>query len=319
MTLISKKLGLRLAALTAVTVGLSGCVYDVGLGYASDGYGYNDYDCDPYSPFDSYYDCDNSYGFYNIGFGGGWYDSFWYPGHGYYVFDNYGRRFNMRDNHRRYWGDRRQRWYRDNRGHDNGYGRGRSHDDGRGYGRGRDHDDRRGDGRGHGRGHDRGRGDGNNGPNGAVDQPIAWPEGNGGRRDERPGRRADPTPPPGAVADGDWGRRGDGRRGGRGDGRRGRDNVQGNGGQGNNDAVSQPVPQPMARPGPDRRGDGGGRGNGGGRGRYQQPSNDSPQSAAPPQQPAARPQPAPRQRDADQPRPNNDGGRRNDGQNVQPD
>ena len=146
MTFISKKLGLRLAALTAATIGLSGCVYDVGLGYASDGYGYNDYNCDPYSAFDSYYDCDNSYGFYNIGFGGGWYDSFWYPGHGYYVFDNYGRRFNMRDNHRRYWGDRRQRWYRDNRGHDGG----------RGYGHGRNHDDRRGD----GRGHDRGRGDG---------------------------------------------------------------------------------------------------------------------------------------------------------------
>ena len=137
---ISRKLGLRLAALTAATVGLSGCVYDVGLGYASDDYGYNDYDCDPYSPFDRYYACDNSYGFYNIGFGGGWYDSFWYPGYGYYVFDNYGRRFNMRDNHRRYWGDRRQRWYRDNRGHDNGYGHGRSQDNGYGYGR--DHDDR---------------------------------------------------------------------------------------------------------------------------------------------------------------------------------
>ena len=180
MTFISKKLGLRLAALTAATVGLSGCVYDVGLGYASDGYGYNDYDCDPYSAFDSYYDCDNSYGFYNIGFGGGWYDSFWYPGHGYYVFDNYGRRFNMRDNHRRYWGDRRQRWYRENRGHDGG----------RGYGHGRNHDDRRGD----GRGYDRGRGDGNR-----VDAPRptgAVSDGNWGRR-----------------GDGSRGGRGDGRRG----------------------------------------------------------------------------------------------------------
>lgn len=291
MTLISKKLGLRLAALTAATVGLSGCVYEAGLGYASDGYGYNDYNdynCDPYSAFDSYYDCDNSYGFYNIGFGGGWYDSFWYPGHGYYVFDNYGRRFNMRDNHRRYWGDRRQRWYRDNRGHDGG----RGHGDGRGYGRGRDHDDRRGDGRG--RDHQ---------GNGAVDQPIAWPERNGGRRDERPGRRADPTPPTGAVGNGDWGRRGDGQRGGRGDGRRGRDTGQGNDGQ-NNNAVSQSAPQPdtqpMARPGPDRRGDSAGRGDGQGRGPYQPPANAAPQNAAPQQQqqqqPAARQQPPARQR-----------------------
>lgn len=272
MTIISKKLGLRFAALTAVTVGLSGCVYEAGLGYASDGYGYNEYNCDPYAQFDSYYDCDNSYGFYNIGFGGGWYDSFWYPGHGYYVFDNYGRRFNMRDNHRRYWGDRRQRWYRDNRGHDGG----RGHDNGRGYGRGNGHSSN------------------NNG----VDQPIAWPERNGGRRDERPGRRAEPTPPTGAVGDGDWSRRGDDRRGGRGDGRRGRDTGQGNGRQ-NNNSVSQPVPQPdaqpMARPGTDRRGGRGGEGQG--RGRYQQPTNDAAQNAAPPQQqPAARQQPPARQR-----------------------
>ena len=84
MATISKKLGLKLAALTAATVGLSGCVYDMGLGYASDpyGYGYDSYNCDPYSPFDSYYACDSGLGFYNIGFGGGWYDNYWYPGYG---------------------------------------------------------------------------------------------------------------------------------------------------------------------------------------------------------------------------------------------
>ena len=174
MKMISKKLGLRLAALTAATVGLSGCVYDVGLGYASDGYGYNDYSCDPYSPFDSYYDCDNSYGFYNIGFGGGWYDSYWYPGHGYYVFDNYGRRFNMRDNHRRYWGDRRQRWYRDSRGHDGG----------RGYGRGRDHDANRSDGRRHDRGRQNGEHD-----TGALGSG-GW-DGRNNNRDDRRGGRGD--------------------------------------------------------------------------------------------------------------------------------
>jgi hypothetical protein len=312
MKMISKKLGLRLAALTAATVGLSGCVYDVGLGYASDGYGYNDYDCDPYSQFDSYYACDNSYGFYNIGFGGGWYNSFWYPGHGYYVFDNYGRRFNMRDDHRRYWGDQRQRWYRNNRGHDNGRGYdGRGRDDrghdGRGY-------DRRGyDGRGHGRGH--------NSTDRGVDQPIGWPENHGGRRDERPGRPNSGNPGPEVGGNGNYdGRRGDreDRRGGRGEGRRGRDIGQATG-----DAVAQPIPQPMARPGPDGRaerpgrgdgdGEGGGRRDGGrydGGGRVPQQSNDAPQGAMP--QSAGAP-PPPRQRDEPPPsRPRNDQPRRQD-------
>ena len=114
------KLVLRIAALATVGIAVSGCTYDVGLGYASDGYGYGVgsgyYDCDPYSPFDSYYNCDNGYGYSNIGYGGGWYDNLWYPGYGFFLFDNYGQRYNMRDSHRRYWGERRHRWYRENRG-----------------------------------------------------------------------------------------------------------------------------------------------------------------------------------------------------------
>lgn len=126
----------RIAVLATASVALSGCTYDLGVGFASDGYGDGYYDCDPYNAFDSYYDCDNGYGFSNIGYGGGWYDNYWYPGHGFLLFDNYGRRFNMRDNHRRYWGERRQRWYRDNHGrHQGGISR-----DGRGQdNRGRDY------------------------------------------------------------------------------------------------------------------------------------------------------------------------------------
>ena len=167
---------LRFAALAAAGTALSGCVYDVGLGYASDGY-YDDYGCDPYGGYDSYYDCDYRSGFYNIGFGGGWYDSFWYPGHGYYLFDNYGRRYQMRDHHRRYWGEKRHHWYRDNRGRhrDGGHHRGR----GRGYsdnstpgaigwpeqhgGRVRDGDDRRGRGEGRRGRNDQWRGGGGQG------------------------------------------------------------------------------------------------------------------------------------------------------------
>ena len=121
---LRSRLVLRIVALATTGIAVSGCTYDVGLGYASDGYGYGGgsgyYDCDPYSPFDSYYDCDNGYGYSNIGYGGGWYDNLWYPGYGFFLFDNYGQRYNMRDNHRRYWGERRHRWYRENRGRHDG-------------------------------------------------------------------------------------------------------------------------------------------------------------------------------------------------------
>ena len=157
--MFSSKIVLRIAALATATIAVSGCTYDVGLGYASDGYGYGGgsdyYDCDPYSPFDNYYDCDRGYGYSNIGFGGGWYDNLWYPGYGFFLFDNYGQRYNMRDNYRRYWGERRQRWYRENyRRHDGGARR-----DGRNY-----------------------RG-------GGMDSP-GWPERNGGRiHDDERGER----------------------------------------------------------------------------------------------------------------------------------
>ena len=130
-----RKTMFRVAALATVGLGLSGCVYDVGLGYASDGYyGDSNYGCDPYGGFDSYYDCDNGYGFGNIGYGGGWYDNFYYPGYGFVLFDNYGRRFQMRDHYRRYWGERRHRWYRENRGrHDDYNHNGGHYRDGRGY------------------------------------------------------------------------------------------------------------------------------------------------------------------------------------------
>jgi hypothetical protein len=154
---IGGKAFFKFAALAIASTGLSGCVYDVGLGYASDGY-YDDYGCDPYGGYDNYYDCDNRSGFYNIGYGGGWYDSYWYPGHGYYLFDNYGRRHAMRDHHRRYWGEKRHHWYRENRGRHNG--------DGRHQGRGRGYTDN------------------------ATPGAIGWPEQHGGRvRDGEGDRR----------------------------------------------------------------------------------------------------------------------------------
>ncbi len=171
---LSAKTALRVAAAAGLGLGLSGCVYDagVGLGYASDGYS-SGYDCDPYSPFDSYYSCDYGNGFSNIGYGGGWYNNYYYPGHGFFLFDSYGRRFDMHRDYQRYWGQRRHEWNR-GRGHSgyrggNGYeghsggryGDGRnprghrdgySNGDGRGYGNG--------DGRDHGRDQNTNRNDG---------------------------------------------------------------------------------------------------------------------------------------------------------------
>lgn len=219
---------LKVAALATAGMALSGCVYDVGLGYASDGY-YSDYDCDPYGGYDSYYDCDYGYGFSNIGYGGGWYDSFWYPGYGFYLFDSYGRRHPMRDHHRRYWGERRHGWYRENRA--------RHGDGGRYHGRGRGYND-----------------------NGTPDA-VGWPENNGGRvrdgdtnrRGRGEGRRgrndqwrggdgtganAVPVPNPEVVQGRDRDRRGsEGRRG---EGRRS--------GRGNDGANSVPVRQRSATP-----------------------------------------------------------------------
>ena len=128
---------LKAAVLIAASAGLSGCVYDVGLGYASDSYyndgyasgsnyngGYGGYACDPYGRYDAYYDCDYRQGFGNIGFGGGWYENYYYPGFGLFLFDNVGRRYPMRDHHRSYWGERRHYHYREYRGRNR---------DGRGY------------------------------------------------------------------------------------------------------------------------------------------------------------------------------------------
>jgi hypothetical protein len=196
------KAAIRIAALAGLSLLASGCVYDseIGLGYASDGYA-SAYDCDPYSQFDSYYDCDYRYGFSNIGYGGGWYSDYYYPGYGYFIFDNFGRRYRMQDNYLRYWGQRRYDWYRSNNRRSQ-YGGNGSYDNNQGrqwdYGnRGRgdrdrqdDHHDRDGAGYGHdGRNHDN-----NNGNNGTPR----------GERAERFGR-ADRA----GIRDGGFGRRGE--------------------------------------------------------------------------------------------------------------
>ena len=133
---------IRPALLIAATAALGACSsYGYGgsrvsVGYSSGGYY-------PYSY--------SRYPYY------GWYDGFYYPGTGYYIFDSYGRRHRWSDRHRHYWEGRRG-GHRDHRDNWSGYRRdrdGRYHDgDRRGDGRdwrrdgdGRDwqRDDRRGD------------------------------------------------------------------------------------------------------------------------------------------------------------------------------
>jgi hypothetical protein len=78
------------AALIAASAafGLSGCVTDDGYGYGgvSLGYGGGYYAGDPYW---------------------GWYDDFYYPGTGYYIYDRGGGRHRWSDSQRRYWESRR--------------------------------------------------------------------------------------------------------------------------------------------------------------------------------------------------------------------
>ncbi len=118
----SAKIALRLALVSGAAVALSGCYSSFGENYYDTGY--NSYSCDPYSQFDTYYSCDYGYGFYNIGYTGGWYNSYWYPGYGIYLFDNYGRRFDMDDRYRHYWAQQRNQWQRSRGGYEGGEHRG---------------------------------------------------------------------------------------------------------------------------------------------------------------------------------------------------
>ena len=89
---------------------LSACAYSDGYGQSNLGYADDQY-CDPYNEYDAYYGCDLEYGFANFGYGGGWYQDYYYPGFGFYIFDNSGRRFRMNDYYLGYWGRQRQQFF----------------------------------------------------------------------------------------------------------------------------------------------------------------------------------------------------------------
>lgn len=115
----------------AGAVALGGCAYDDGYGYGGVSVGTGYYG-------GGYYD---NWGpsYYGAGYGGypyyGWYDGFYYPGTGYYVYDRGGHRHRWNDGQRRYWEGRRDHW----RGGEGNRWRGR--DNWSGW-RGRDNDGR---------------------------------------------------------------------------------------------------------------------------------------------------------------------------------
>ena len=106
---------ISLAAVGAIALG--GCGYGgLGYGYGDYGYGgyggyggysgYNGYGYSPYGYGSPYYGA----GYYG-GFGSpywGWYDNYYYPGTGIYVYDSYRRPRVWTDTQRRYWLGRQQ-------------------------------------------------------------------------------------------------------------------------------------------------------------------------------------------------------------------
>ncbi|MBA3511018.1 hypothetical protein [Sphingomonas sp.] len=102
-----RALPLRSAAIVLVAaVGLGGCATYSPFGYGngvSVSYGdrYHDPYYDRYSPYGSRYG--SRYG-YGAGYAPyGWYDGFYYPGSGYYVYDRYRNPYYWNDGQRRYW------------------------------------------------------------------------------------------------------------------------------------------------------------------------------------------------------------------------
>jgi hypothetical protein len=104
-----RALHLRSAAIVLVAaVGLGGCATYSPFGYGngvSVSYGdrYHDPYYDRYSPYASRYGSRYGYG-YGAGYAPyGWYDGYYYPGAGYYVYDRYRNPYYWSDGQRRYW------------------------------------------------------------------------------------------------------------------------------------------------------------------------------------------------------------------------
>lgn len=90
--MIAMKKVAPIAAFASI-LALGGCTEGYGYGGVNVGYGsgyyYDDYPYGPYAPY-------------------GWYDDYYYPGNGYWLYDRGGARHRWSDRQRRYWEQRRE-------------------------------------------------------------------------------------------------------------------------------------------------------------------------------------------------------------------
>ena len=103
-----------ISLVAAGAIALGGCTYGglgLGYGYGDYGYGgyggYGSYSYSPYGYGSPYYGAGSYYGGYGSPYWG-WYDNFYYPGTGFYVYDSYRRPRIWTDTQRRYWLGRQQ-------------------------------------------------------------------------------------------------------------------------------------------------------------------------------------------------------------------
>ena len=100
------KLLLPLAAAGSLSA-CTGFYDDYGYGYGGVSVGYSSGYSSGYGR--GYYD-DDYYGYYASRPYWGWYNNYYYPGTGYYVYDRYQRRYPWNSYQQRYWTDRQNYW-----------------------------------------------------------------------------------------------------------------------------------------------------------------------------------------------------------------
>ena len=95
----------NLAIILAAGTTLGACSYGYG-GYGG-GYGGVSVGVSSGGYYDPYYD---DWGYYRSNPYWGWYDNYYYPGVGIYVYDRYRRPHRWTDSHQRYWTSRQSYW-----------------------------------------------------------------------------------------------------------------------------------------------------------------------------------------------------------------
>jgi len=118
-----KRIGL-IGLVLGVGLGTAACTDGYGysgvsLGYGAGGYGSGGYYGDPYNNGYGY-----GNGYYDSAYGSpyyGWYNDFYYPGTGIYVYDQYRRPYRWNNTQQRYWQNRRNNW-RGDRNYQNNWG-----------------------------------------------------------------------------------------------------------------------------------------------------------------------------------------------------